>query len=262
MAKKENMNPDENPKKRNWKDIASARNPDLNLDDDEAVASWLEENFNQYDRINTERQQLNDLLASSPEAAGILTGLSEGISADGKPFSLMGYIIDNYWDEIQSAKTKEEAAEMASKKEAANIASAAEREKRSKSYSDNLAVSDQALTDAMNKANMDEAAVSGMLAWLYGDAEKQDGLIYRVVRNELNEEDWTRLLYAFNRDKDLDAARNDGRRESRSERGAPHRTFKGNMPADLGGGGSQMREPENEDPTVARYKKMGEKKIK
>lgn len=256
MAKKEEEKTKEE-KKRNWRDVVSTRNPDLNLDDEEAVASWMDDEFMKSDKINNERTQLNDLLTTNPTAAGILTGLSSGMSDDGTPFSLSAYLLDNYYDEIVNSQTKEEAIEKARKREAENIKNAAEEEKQKKRASDNLKASDEALTQAMNDINVDEATVSSMLTWLYGDKDKNNGFIYRIVRNEINKDDWTKLLYAFNRDKDLQAARNNGAREARNERGKTHRSFKDeNMPADLGGGGGVSQETDNEDPTVQRYRAM------
>lgn len=245
-------------KKRSWRDVVAGRNPDLNLDDDEAVAAYMQEQWDDYDKLQGERNQLNDLLVSSPQAAGILQGLSSGVGDDGRPFSLMGFMFRNYWDVIQKAKTEEEAVKMAKEMEAENIARAAEAEARKKNNASKLEAMDDALTEAMKSVNTDEATVNRMLEWLYG---KDDGIIYRVVRYELNKDDFEKLLYAFNRDSELDGARKDGERNSRSGRGMPHRSFKDNMPADLGGGGSESRLPEDEDPTIAHYRKMGKRKF-
>lgn len=245
-------------KKRSWRDVITARNPDLNLDDDEAVAAYMQEQLDGYDKLQNERNQLNDLLVSSPQAAGILQGLSSGMDDNGEPFSLMGYLFRNYWDVIQKAKTEDEAVKIAKQMEADNIARAAEEEARKKNNASKLEAMDDALTEAMKSVNTDEASVNRMLEWLYG---KDDGLIYRVVRYELTKDDWEKLLYAFNRDAELDGARKDGERNSRSGRGMPHRSFKDKMPADLGGGGSETRSPEDENPTIAHYRKMGGRKF-
>lgn len=250
------MPKDDKNKKRSWRDVVSGRNPELNMDDEDAVASYMEETFNNYDRMEGDQRQLNDLLTRDPQAAGILTGLSSGMDDDNQPFSLTAYLLDNYYDEIVNSESKEEAIEKARKKEAQHIKEAAEAEKRKKQSADNLAASDEALTAAMNEANADEATVSAMLAWLYGEAGKDDGFIYRIVRNEVGKDDWTRLLYAFRREADLDAARREGARESRTRSGNPQRTLRKDVPSDLGGGGSVVNGPEDEDPTVARYRGM------
>lgn len=245
-------------KKRSWRDVVGTRNPDLNLDDDEAVAAYMQEQWDGYDKMRNERNQLNDLLVSSPQAAGILQGLSSGMDDNGEPFSLMGYLFRNYWDVIQKAKTEDEAVRIAKEMEAENIARAAEEEASKKNNASKLAAMDDALTEAMRSVNTDEASVKNMLEWLYG---KDDGLIYRVVRYELSKDDWVKLLYAFNRDSELDGARKDGERGARSGRGKPHRSFKDDMPADLGGGGSEMPSEGEEDPTLRRYRQMGRRKF-
>ena len=245
-------------KKRSWRDVVGTRNPDLNLDDDDAVAAYMQEQWDSYDKMQNERNQLNDLLVSSPQAAGILQGLSSGMDDNGEPFSLMGYLFRNYWDVIQKAKTEDEAVKIAKEMEADKIARAAEEEARKKNNASKLEAMDDALTEAMQSVNTDEASVNKMLEWLYG---KDDGLIYRVVRYELTKDDWEKLLYAFNRDGELDSARKDGERGARSSKGMPHRSFKNDMPADLGGGGSEMPSQGEEDPTLRRYRQMGKRKF-
>lgn len=246
--------------KRTWRDVASSRNPDLNLDDDEAVATWLDDSFRDSDRMKSESEKLNDLLASDPHAAGILMGLSSGMGEDGQPFSLSAYLLDNYYDEIAGAASKEEAVEKARKKEAENIKRAAEEEKRAKESAGKINAEDDLLTEAVNETNSDEATAVGMLEWLFG--KEQDGFIYRAIRHEITKEDWTRLLYAFSRDKELDNARGEGARNSRSERGKPHRSFKeDNMPADLGGGASVSTAPEETDPNLQALKRMGKRRF-
>lgn len=241
---------------KSWRDIVGARNPDLDLDDEEAVAAWMEASFAEADKVNSEREQLNNLLISDPHAAGILTGLSSGMNDKGEPFSLTAYLLDNYWEDIQEAESKEEAVERARKREAEQLEKAAEEEKRSKQSADNLKASDDALTEAVEKSNVDEANVVAMLSWLYGEKEKDNGFVYRIIRNEINADDWQKLLFAFNREHDLEQAGQEGARRAASRSGKPHRSFRQEgVPSDLGGGGGVSSEGVD-DPTVNRYKGM------
>lgn len=249
----------EDKKNRTWRDVVSGRNPNLNLDDDEAVAAWLEQSMNESDQMRTDRDKLNELLSSDPNAAGILTGLSSGIGANGEPFSLSAYLLENYYDEIVNSENKEQAIEKARKKEAENIKRAADEEKRVKDSAAKIEAEDNLLTEAATEVNSDEATVMGMLKWLFG--EKEDGFIYRAIRHEISKEDWMRLLYAFDRDKALENARGEGARENRTKRGKPHRSFKGDMPADLGGGASERTSQEDEDPTIAALRRMGKRRF-
>ena len=115
------MPKDDKNKKRSWRDVVSGRNPELNMDDEDAVASYMEETFNNYDRMEGDQRQLNDLLTRDPQAAGILTGLSSGMDDNNQPFSLTAYLLDNYYDEIVNSESKEEAIEKARKKEAQHL---------------------------------------------------------------------------------------------------------------------------------------------
>lgn len=242
--------------RRAWRDVLSERNPDLNLDDDLAVGDYLGKSFTDYDKAEASRTQLNDLLSKDERAAGILTGLSSGVGENGEPFSLIGYLLENYGDDIREAATTEEALQNAKEREAQKIKEAADAEKRKAQAEENLKRSDEALTEAVNQLNVDEANISDMLSWLYG-AEDVDGFVHRIIRHELDVEDWIKLLHAFNMDADLEKARNEGRKQSKSARGNVHRQLPDNMPSDLGGGGNGAGNNTSEEhPTLAKYKGM------
>lgn len=239
-----------------WRDVLSERNPDLNLDDDLAVGDYLGKSFTDYDKAEASRAQLNDLLSKDERAAGILTGLSSGVGENGEPFSLIGYLLENYGDDIREAATTEEALQNAKEREAQKIKEAADAEKRKAQAEENLKRSDEALTEAVNQLNVDEANIADMLSWLYG-AEDADGFIHRIIRHELGVEDWIKLLHAFNMDADLENARNEGRKQSKASRGNVHRQLPDNMPSDLGGGGNGAGNSAGEEnPTLAKYRGM------
>lgn len=244
---------------RGWRDVLSARNAELDLDDDEAVGAYLDESFSAYDRSEEERRQLNDALASDPKAAGILTGIASGLDENGEEFTLGGYMIQNYDDILseyyQGEISKEEAVQRAKERDAQRIKEAAEKEARKKTADDNLAKTDQALTQAMQKANVDEANVSAMLDWLYG-GDDSEGFIHRVIRHELDAEDWGHLIHAFNLDADAEAARAEGKSEMRKQRSQPHRNA-AQAPTYSGGGGSSDTTPRGSgNPTADVYAGM------
>lgn len=95
--------------RKSWRDIVSSRNPDLDLEDDLAVGEFLDDSFKRYDDSESQRENLNKVLAEDSRAAGILTGLASGMDENGEPFSLVEYLITNYGDDIREAATTEEA---------------------------------------------------------------------------------------------------------------------------------------------------------
>ena len=246
--------------KRGWREVVSGRNAELDLDDEAAVGSYLDESFQAFDRGEEERKRFNDLMSSDPRAAGILTGMASGIGDDGSDFSLAGYMFDKYEDELRAyyegEMTKEEALARVKEKEAAKIMEVADAEARRKTADDNLAKSDAALTQAVQKANVDEANVSAMLEWLYGDGDSREGFIHRIIRHELDAEDWERLIHAFNLEADAEAARNEGRTAMRNERAQPHRNAAKAPTYTGGGGGGDTSPKESLNPTAEKYSNM------
>lgn len=255
MPKEENKK-NEAPTRKSWRDIVAARNPELDLENELDVGDWLDESLSRYDEGEAQRDQLNKILAADSRAAGILTGLSSGLTESGEPFSLIEYLITNYGDDIREAESTEDAVKRAKEREAESIKAAAEEEERKKNAEANLKKTDDALTAAVNSANVDEANVAAMLEWLYGTAEK-DGLVHKIIRHELDAEDWTNLLHAFNMDSELESAREEGRREGKKKRpGSMHRNMAGSVPTDLGGGSGGTGQEPPTDPTLGRYEKM------
>ena len=108
---------EEKKERKSWRDIVSSRKPDLDLEDDLAVGEFLDDSFRRYDDSESQRENLNKVLAEDSRAAGILTGLASGMDENGEPFSLVEYLITNYGDDIREAATTEEAIKKAKEKE-------------------------------------------------------------------------------------------------------------------------------------------------
>ena len=245
---------------RGWRNVLAERNAELDLEDEAAVGSYLDESFQAFDRGEEERRKFNDLMSSDPRAAGILTGMASGMDDDGAEFSLVGYLFDKYEEELRAyfegEMSKEEAMAKVKERESQKIKEAAEAEARKKSRAESLTKADEALTQAIKDANVDEANVSQMLGWLYGEEDADNGFIYRVLRHDINAEDWGRLIHAFNQEADAEAARNEGRSAMRKERTEPHRNA-AKAPTYTGGGGSGDTEPkDNSNPTATLYSGM------
>ena len=251
---------DQAPAARGWRNVLAERNAELDLEDEAAVGSYLDESFQAFDRGEEERRKFNDLMSSDPRAAGILTGMASGMDDNGEEFSLVGYLFDKYEDELRAyyegEMTKEEALAKVKEREAQKIKEAAEAEARKKARTESLSKSDAALSQAVKETNVDEANVYAMLDWLYGEDEKENGFIHRILMHDLDAQDWGRLIHAFNIEADAEAARNEGRSAMRKERAEPHRNA-AKAPTYTGGGGSGDTEPkESNNPTADMYAKM------
>ena len=247
------------PAARGWRDVLTERNAELDLDDEAAVGSYLDESFQAFDRGEEERKKFNDLMTSDPRAAGILTGMASGMGDDGEEFSLVGYLFDKYEDELRAyyegEMTREEALAKVKEREAQKIKEAADAEARKKSRAESLTKADEALAQAISQANVDEANVHDMLNWLYGEDQKDNGFIHRILMHDVNAEDWGRLIHAFNQEADAEAARNEGRSAMRKERTEPHRNA-AKAPTYTGGGGGSDITKESDNPTADKYAKM------
>jgi hypothetical protein len=255
-TKENNNNQTAEPERLGWRDRLKKRNPELNLDDDMAVGDYLGSEFDKYDEGEKQRNAFNDMLAKDERSAGILTGLATGLDQNGEPFSLAGYLVENYGDILRDSANDEEAVKKAKEREAEMIKKAAETEKRQKQLQENLEKSDEALTEAVKETNSDEATTKAMLDWLYAE---ETGLIFRMLQDKLEKEDWVKLLYAFNRDNALNGAREEGRKAGVNTRpGAAHRRLANDVPTDLGGGGANYEggAGEEENPTLSTYSAM------
>jgi hypothetical protein len=249
------MNEGDNQKKPTWREMLSQRNPDLNLDDDEAVSQYMGETLGDYDKMKESRQQFNDMLGDS-RAAGLVSGLATGMKEDGSPFSLNEYMAQNYLEDYAAGMSVDEIAQKAKELEAARIKKNAEdaekKAKAKKQLAEDYDASDKALTEAAKETNVDEATLQALTLWLYG-TEEEEGAADRAAALRLTKEDWTRLIYAFNRDAEQEEARKEGARSSRSRRPS-HRDLS-EVPTDTGAGGGE-RAASSEDPTAEVYGRM------
>lgn len=251
--------------RRSWKDRLRERKPDIDVDDELAVGDYLGDAFSQYDDAVRQRDQFNQMLTSDPNSAGILTGLATGVDENGEPFSLAGYLYEKYGDIIRDYEDPQEALRKVKEREAELVRREADKAKRDKQINSNIQASDEALLQAMDATNADEKTVSAMLEWIFGPLPKDpstglnpDSLRYKVLNFTFSIDDWMRLIHAFTRDESLQSAREEGRRTGiRSRPGAAHRRMSASEPTDLGGGGGSEGVPDDQDPTLRTYSRMG-----
>ena len=238
-----------------WRDVIKGRNKDLNVDDDDAVAGYLNDEFGRLDKSDETNRRMNELIGNAPRNATMLQGIFSGKDEDGEEFNLVNYLLTEYYDELKESADSEEMLEKVNKKMAAKEKAAAEEAQRSKTIEENFQKMNEALTAAIKKTGIDEATAQQVLDWLYG-TDKEAGLYLRIPQRAITEDDFEKLIHAYTRDESLEKARNDGRQEGRMRRpGAAHRS---NVQAntDLGGGSGGNEPEEDKNPTASRYTAM------
>lgn len=243
------------PAQKKWQKRMSERNPDLDLDDDDALDAYLGEQFSEADKRKEDNERVNRAIMSDPRNARLVSGILTGKNDDGEDFNLLKEIIVNYGAELKDFANTEEALAWLAEKQQQEAEEAAAEAKRKEEVANNLAKMNEIAKEVADEVGADNATMQKLVDWVYGE---EDGLFRRILSRTLTKEDITSLLYAVTRDSDLERAREEGRRAGRGQRpGAAHRGFS-EAPTDLGGGGSgapETEEPE-ENPTMRSYDRM------
>lgn len=244
----------EAPARKKWQQRLAERNPELNLDDDEAMDAYLSEQFGEADKRKEDNERINKAIMSNPKNARLISGILTGLDDNGEEFNLLKEIILNYGKELGEFANSEEALAWLAEKQEQEAKEAAAEAKRKEEVANNIAKMNETAKNVADKLGADNATMQRLVDWLYGN---EDGLFRRILSRTLTEEDMTALVYAVMRDGELEKAREEGRRAGRSQRpGAAHRGFS-ETPTDLGGGGGGAAvEEEEESPTARAYSKM------
>lgn len=248
---------------KNYRELLRGRKNDLDVDSDEAIYDYLDNGFKEYDSMKAENEKarkasesMRKLIDSDRDARNIFDGLLSKTDEEGNPFSLVGYILNEHYDEIKDSESAEEALQKIAKKQDALAKEEEQKAERQKTREANYEKAEQALASAKKSVGADNKTSAEMLNWLLSEEDGSKGLMWRLPMFELTEDDFTKLLYAFMRDSELERATNAGRAEGREQKpGAMHRRT--NAPTDLGSGtGGMEPEEEDENPTATRYGRM------
>lgn len=234
------------------------RNPELDVDDDEALGAAILGDLDAYDESEKRRQQFNETVQNSQVAPEMMAGLFSGLNPDGTPFDLDEYLLEKHLDYFldmienkDTAKDRAAARREARKKEAEFEAKAAEL----------AAAEDAEMTAAMEQAGYKPEQAMELVKWIYGEDGKEDGLIYRALHHGLKKDDFLKMFQIKDFDQQLAAAEDKGYKRGRNEkidmfkRGQQKRD---NMPADMDGGGGVAPQgaQKPEDPTIKALNKM------
>lgn len=230
------------------------RNPELNIDDDEAVSGQISADYDQMNQREQERNRFKEMLSSNPYAAPIITGLATGKNDDGTDFDLAEWFIDNepemLIDLIEgNPKTKERYTKMRDDRRKAKEAD----EKFRAEADAKLQAMDGELDAAVVEAGYKPDDVRDLMEWLFG----KDGFISRAKNFDLKKDDFLQFIRIKDRDKDIEKAGNDGYVRGKNEKidvTQDRRSRRSKLPV-IGSGGGQPSSSEK-DPTLERMRDM------
>ena len=237
-----------------------SRNPELNVDDDEALGGAIISDLDAYDRDRERMERFNKTVQERPENAEIMAGILSGKNPDGSDFSLTDYILDghidyilDYIDNKDTAKEKLERRRAERKKESE---SAAEEDGLSPKAMEALQAEDAELDAALQETGYKPEQVKDIIDWLYNP---ETGLAKRIGNYELKKDDFLRLLQIKDFDTRMKDAEDKGYKRGRNEKidmFARQQNRRDAMPSDIGGGGKTNIQTTDENPTVTALRKM------
>lgn len=233
------------------------RNPELNVDDDDALFGAIGEDYDTYDQRDQERERFNKAMSQNPESAGIITGLYTGKNADGSDFDLGMYLIDEYPEMVVdliegNPQAKERYVQMRDSKKA----KADEDEEFASQVADKTAAEDAELDAAIKEAGMRPEEVRDLIDWIYNP---ETGLIVRAERFELTKDDFKQLLRMKDYDNAMAKADERGYVRGKNEKidiTARQQNDRKKLPVISGGGGKPKSK--EEDGRVSRLRQMGD----
>ncbi len=219
----------------------SQKYPDIQSDDEESFYGRIGDEFDRFDRSDKAQDELGKLLSSDPRSAGFLMVLRKG----GNP---MEYLIEQYGDDFREALNDEEKA----KELSGAFSKYAEKQTKNKELQSQAESNMQKMLDELDAAQeegkfSDEDATKAY-EYLYAD----DGLLDRIITNDITKDDWMMLMKASNYDKmradaenRVDEARQEGEisgRNANIDMNKRKRTKVDNMPGDIASSGGTQAE--------------------
>ncbi len=233
-----------------------SKNPDFNIDDDEAMFGEALSELAAGDEAQAQRKRLNETIANNDIAPELLNGIISGKTADGGDFDLRDYLLNEHIDYLldyveDSDKAKEK---WNARKEERKTQAEAEAKLKAEAEA-KLKAEDEELDAAIAESGYKPEQVKDLIDWIY-DGEK--GFIKRAQNFDLKKEDFLRLFKIKDWDIKMSEAEDKGYKRGRNERIDMFRRNqerRKSMPADIEGGGGASP-VEKEDPYIERLKKM------
>jgi hypothetical protein len=239
-------------------------NPDLDVDDDEALGRAILGDLEAYDADKAKMDLFNKTMQDNEYAPEMMAGMMSGKNADGSDFDLSEYIIDNHLDFFldyleDSATAKEKLKARQKERKAAKEAEAAQTEKDEALKADvksKVDAEDAELDAAIAEAGYKPEQVKDLIDWIY---DKENGIINRAANFQLTKEDFLRLFQIKDYDVRMADAEQKGYKRGKNEKidmMKRQQKQRDNMPPDLGGGGVTPTGKKKGDPYLSQLDRM------
>lgn len=240
-------------------------NPELNVDDDEALGGAILGDLEAYDADKAKMELFNKTMMDNDYAPEMLAGMMSGKNADGSDFNLTDYILDNHLDffldyieDNATAKEKLNARrKQRDEEKAAAEQVAADEEKAKAAAKAKIEAEDAELDAAIAESGYKQEQVKDLIDWLY---EKEKGIIDRAANFELKKDDFLRLFQIKDFDVRMADAEQKGYKRGKNEKIdmlKRQQKKRDDMPSDLGGGAATPSiSEEKQDPYLSRLDKM------
>lgn len=161
------------------------RFPDVNIDDEEAYYGALNGEFDRIEKSDAAQKELGELLAKDPRSAGFLMVLRKG----GNPVE---YLIEQYGEDFRDALNDEEKAKEFAAAFAKNVEKRAESDRLRELAESNRQSMLDALDEAQKDGSFSDEDAAKAFEYLYAD----EGLLDRILVNDIKKEDWMMLMKA------------------------------------------------------------------
>ena len=240
-------------------------NPELNVDDDEALGGAILGDLDAYDADKAKMERFNKAMQENDFAPEMIAGIMSGKNADGSDFDLVEYLFDNHLDffldwieDNDSAKEKLKAGQKKRKDDKKKAENAAKEEEKLKAEMQAMIEAEDAELDAaIAEAGYKPEQVKDLIDWIY---DKENGLINRAANFGLKKDDFLRLFQIKDYDVRMADAEQKGYKRGKNEKidMLKHQQQKrDDMPSDLGsGGGATPAAGKQSDPYLSRLDRM------
>lgn len=241
-------------------------NPELNVDDDEALGGAILGDLEAYDADKARMERFNKDMLQYDFAPEMLAGMMSGKNEDGSDFDLADYLFENhldffldYMEDNATAKEKLKARQKQRKDEKDAAAKAAEQEEALKAeMKSKVEAEDAELDAAITEAGYKPEQVKDLIDWIY---DKQNGIINRAANFQLKKDDFLRLFQIKDYDVRMADAEQRGYKKGKNEKidmMKRKQKNRDNMPSDLAGGSTtpSLGEEKKQDPYLSQLEAM------